>query len=157
MRRRAAPGLARHPRSRGQALAEFALVAPVFLLLLFGIVEAGRFIYTYEILNNATQEGARYAIVHGSAALCPSGPMPGGATNPCDPSGAKIQAAVRQYAIAVLPSSDFVVNPPAWTPNNNARGSTVTVSMDDTFRTLIPLVPLPPIGIHAESTLVINH
>ena len=28
-------------RSRGQALAEFALVAPIFFLLLFGIIEGG--------------------------------------------------------------------------------------------------------------------
>ena len=53
-------------RSRGQALPEFALVAPLFFLLLFGIIEAGRFIYYYEILSNATREGARYAIVNGA-------------------------------------------------------------------------------------------
>jgi Flp pilus assembly protein TadG len=50
--------------SRGQALAEFALVAPLFFLLLFGIIEAGRFVFYTEVLANATREGARYAIVH---------------------------------------------------------------------------------------------
>ena len=64
--------------SAGQALVEFALVAPIFFLLLFGIIEAGRFILFYEALNNATREGARYAIVHGSNSSCPSGPMPPG-------------------------------------------------------------------------------
>ncbi len=142
---------------RGQALAEFALVMPLFFLLVFGIIEFGRFIYTYEIVNNATREGARYAIVHGSASECPSGQMPGiGVTNPCDPTGAKIQAVVRQYAIGIPPTG-LTVNLPLWTPHNNARGSTVTVSADYTFHTLIPIVPLPPIVIQAESTLVVNH
>ena len=47
-------------------MVEFALVAPLFFLLLFGIIEAGRFIFYYETLNNATREGARYAIVNGA-------------------------------------------------------------------------------------------
>ncbi len=146
---------------RGQALAEFALVTPLFFLLVFGIIEFGRFIYTYEIVNNATREGARYAIVHGSASECPSGPMPDTAQgvpvpNPCDPTGAKIEAVVQQYAIGIPPAG-LTVNPTVWAPDNNARGSTVTVSSDYMFHTLIPIVPLPPIVIQAESTLVINH
>src|SRR5690242_12105624 len=70
---------------RGQAMVEFALVAPIFFLLLFAIIEGGRFIFYYETLNNATREGARYAIVHGSNAKCPagpSGPMPPGIAAP---------------------------------------------------------------------------
>ena len=47
-------------KSRGQALAEFALVAPVLFLIFFGIIEFGRFVLAYEELNNATREGARY-------------------------------------------------------------------------------------------------
>ena len=31
-------------QSRGQALVEFALVAPVFFLILFAVIEGGRFI-----------------------------------------------------------------------------------------------------------------
>ena len=52
--------------SAAQALVEFALVAPIFFLLLFAIIEGGRFMMYYQTLNNATREGARYAIVHGS-------------------------------------------------------------------------------------------
>ncbi len=66
-------------RSRGQALVEFALLAPVFFLVLFAIIEAGRFMFYYEILNNATREGARYAIVNGANSLvCPTGPAGAG-------------------------------------------------------------------------------
>ena len=52
----------RHPR-RGQALVEFALVFPVFMLLLFGVIEVGRFVYTDNTLSQAAREGARLAAV----------------------------------------------------------------------------------------------
>jgi hypothetical protein len=53
-----------HPRSgqRSQALIEFALVSPVLLLLLFGIVDIGRAVFYYDTLNHAAREGARTAI-----------------------------------------------------------------------------------------------
>jgi Flp pilus assembly protein TadG len=44
-------------RDRGQALVEFAVVFPVFALLLFGLVDIGRLVY----VNNAIAEGAREA------------------------------------------------------------------------------------------------
>ena len=47
---------------RSQALIEFALVSPVLLLLLFGIVDIGRAIFYYDTLNHAAREGARAAI-----------------------------------------------------------------------------------------------
>lgn len=137
-----------------QALVEFALVAPIFLLLLFGIIEAGRFIFHYEMLSNATRDGARYAIVHGSNSSCPSGPMPGGVTNPCDADGDNVREAVRDSAISLVATGDFDVLDPVWDPNNQ-RGSKVTVSVAYTYNAIMPL--LPPISITAESTLVINN
>ena len=50
-------------RSRGQALVEFAFVAPIFFLLLFAILDFGRYVYYVQILNNAAREGARVAVV----------------------------------------------------------------------------------------------
>jgi Flp pilus assembly protein TadG len=47
---------------RSQALIEFALVSPVLLLLLFGIVDIGRAIFYYDTLNHAAREGARTAV-----------------------------------------------------------------------------------------------
>ena len=145
----------RHPR--GQALAEFALVAPLLFLLIFGIIEFGRFIFSYEVLNNATREGARYAIVHGSNSLCPSGPMPGGATSPsscADPSGAAVKAQVvnNAFTLGVTPSQVAV----SWPDVDNGRGHDVQVLTTYTFRTIIPL-PIPAIGMTARSTLVINY
>ena len=42
---------------------EFALVLPLFLILLFGIIDGGRFIYEYNEAEKATQVGARVAVV----------------------------------------------------------------------------------------------
>lgn len=45
----------------GQALVEFALVLPVLLLLVFGIIEFGRIYASNIMINNAAREGARAA------------------------------------------------------------------------------------------------
>jgi TadE-like protein len=143
-------------RSRGQALVEFALVAPVFFLLLFAIIEGGRFVFFYEVLNNATREGARYAIIHGDNAAdhCPSGPMPGGATNTCDPYGDKVKAAVVNAAFRITNAGAFDTLDVIW-PLTNGRGNPVTVRATFTYDPIMPL--LPPIDITSESTLVINN
>ena len=152
-------------RSRGQALTEFALIAPLFFLLLFGIIEVGRFIFYYEVLNNATREGARYAIVNGDNSLdCPTGP-PATAEKACDTTGEDVVERVRASAIGVIGTSvavdrcwwyttcDFATHGDAV----NERGAYVTVAATYTYSILIPLVPLPNITVTAESSLVINN
>ena len=56
-------GLRRH-RSRGQGLAEFALVAPILILLIVGVLDFGRAIYAANAVANAARMGARTAIVN---------------------------------------------------------------------------------------------
>lgn len=150
---------------RGQALTEFAIVLPIFLLVLYSIIEFGRYVYTVQVMNNAAREGTRYAITHGSLSLCPSGPMPGLASNGCDPNGVKVQTAVRNYAVGVIgggvtfPAQSGCaggVSNPCW-PVDNGRGATVTVVARTVFNTLIPIVPLPQITVDGSSTLVVNH
>ncbi len=51
----------RRDGQRSQALIEFALVSPVLLLLLFGVIDIGRAIFYYDTLNHAAREGARVA------------------------------------------------------------------------------------------------
>ncbi|SJZ44641.1 TadE/TadG family type IV pilus assembly protein [Selenihalanaerobacter shriftii] len=48
---------------KGQALVELALVLPVLLLILFGIVEFGRIFHTYLVISNAAREGARKGVI----------------------------------------------------------------------------------------------
>ncbi len=154
-------------RSRGQSMAEFALVAPLFFMLLFGIIEAGRFIFYYEVLNNATREGARYAIVNGDSSLdCPTGP-PATAANACDETGEDVVQKVRDAAVGIL-GTGVAVERCWWNASNpcdfashggfiNERSATVTVAATYTYSSLIPIVPLPNITVQAESSLVINN
>jgi Flp pilus assembly protein TadG len=54
--------------SDGVALVEFALVMPVLILLLVGILDTGRAINAYVTISNASREGARYAAFNPTAA-----------------------------------------------------------------------------------------
>ncbi len=49
---------------RGQALVEFALLAPVMLVLLLLAVDFGRLFFTYIAVNNAAREATYYASAH---------------------------------------------------------------------------------------------
>ena len=48
---------------RGAVAAEFALLLPVILLVLFGTIEFGMIMYSRELITNASREGARAGIV----------------------------------------------------------------------------------------------
>lgn len=50
-------------KEAGQALAEFVLVIPILLLLVFGIVEFGLAFRTHQIVTNSAREGARVAVL----------------------------------------------------------------------------------------------
>lgn len=49
-------------RSRGQSLAEMALIAPILFLVVFGIVDAARLMQSWVTIQGAAREGARYAV-----------------------------------------------------------------------------------------------
>lgn len=53
-------------RRRGTAAVEFAIVAPLVFLMLFGMIEFGRMLMVQQILTNASREGARRAIIESS-------------------------------------------------------------------------------------------
>ena len=59
-------------RGRGQALVEFALVFPLFVILLFSIITFGLYVFYNQQLANAAREAARYAAIHSSTAQCPT-------------------------------------------------------------------------------------
>jgi Flp pilus assembly protein TadG len=52
---------------RGQALAEFALVLPLILLFIAGVVEMGRAWNIKQVVTDAAREGARYTVVKDAA------------------------------------------------------------------------------------------
>ena len=53
-----------HPRSKGQALVEFAFIFPIIALLAFGFIDIGRAVFTQNILGNAAREASRVAAVN---------------------------------------------------------------------------------------------
>jgi Flp pilus assembly protein TadG len=55
---------ARKRGERGQALAEFALLIPIFLILLFAIVDFGMGFHSWITVTNSAREGARLGAVH---------------------------------------------------------------------------------------------
>lgn len=55
-------------RQDGAAATEFAFIAPILILLFFGIVWFGLYIYRAQVLESATREGARVASVGGDVA-----------------------------------------------------------------------------------------
>lgn len=62
----------RSTSGRGQALVETALVLPLFLMILFGIIILGMGVFYQQQLTNAAREGARYAAIHSATATCPT-------------------------------------------------------------------------------------
>ena len=77
----------RQHRSLGQAATEFALIAPLFLVLMLGLMEVGRAVFYYNIISNAAREGAREAIL--AYNQCSNATVP---TAPCSgpPSGSSL-------------------------------------------------------------------
>ena len=56
----------------GQALAEFAIVFPVAMLVIFGIIILGLYTFYQQQLTNVAREAARFAAIHSSTSLCPT-------------------------------------------------------------------------------------
>ena len=54
----------RRDGARGQTLTEFALILPVLLLALMGVLDFGRAVFAYNAISNAAREGGRTAIVN---------------------------------------------------------------------------------------------
>ena len=49
--------------SRGQGLVEFALVLPLVMFLIFGVLDFGRAVYTYNTVSQAARSAGRKALV----------------------------------------------------------------------------------------------
>lgn len=58
----------RRAAGRGQSLVEFALVFPLFILLVFGLIDIGRLVFVSNSLAEAAREGARWGSVQARSA-----------------------------------------------------------------------------------------
>jgi hypothetical protein len=80
---------------RSQGMTEFALIAPVILLLTFGIIDFGRGLYFYITLQQAANEGARVA-VHASDYTDANGV---GCPPHCWPTDSDVALAIQAHAV----------------------------------------------------------
>ena len=133
-------------RNSGQALVEFALVLPLFVLLVFGILDGGRAILSYNDVSQATRNVARVASV-----TCFD------TTPRCDATanGSPVKAAIdAQLALQgavtwTVTCIDPATNAP---PGSCSPGDIVRVKAATTTILLTPLISQAMGPINVEST-----
>jgi Flp pilus assembly protein TadG len=97
---------------RGAAVTEFAIVAPVFFLMVVGFIEFGRALMVQQVLINASRVGARQAITTGATL-------------------SEVTTAVEEYTAALaVPGVDVSVMPD---PSAADPGDAVTVTTSVDF------------------------
>jgi len=137
------------PSDKGQELVEFALILPILLVLLLGVIEFGRLIFIYNTIANAAREGARYAIVdpaNASSAAATCSTHPGGAAGQaCDfatgvnPAQLSVEVARSGFAVQVNVSCnvDLLVKPliqAFWPQGSPGSSGTVTLAAAATMQ-----------------------
>ncbi|HVT35185.1 MAG TPA: TadE/TadG family type IV pilus assembly protein [Nevskiaceae bacterium] len=122
-------------RRRGMVTVEAAIVLPLFMLLMFCIIDFGRLLFTQTTLQHAMREGGRYGVTGRR--------LP----NPADPKSLEsrldsIKQIVQQSAIGVNVKPGDIVISSARGGNGNAGGpgDTLTISLTYDFVFATPLV-----------------
>jgi Flp pilus assembly protein TadG len=160
--------------SRGQALVETALVLPLFLMLLVGVVDMGRAVWATTSLNSAAREATRFAIVHGGSTNtpCPVGTwdpttmrtVTADATCP-NPSPSKQSIIDAATSAAMAGGSNVTVTvcyglgcSGNTDTTYNRRGEPVTVVISSTVNLIVPaLLGRSSFALSGSSTMVVNH
>jgi|SRR6266581_3560355 len=122
----------------GQSLAELSIVLVLFLVVTFGIVDAGRLIFAYNAVSLSAREGVRYAIVRGSTSLQ--------VANEDD-----IKTYVRSKTVGVALDPITVT----WPDGNNNPGSKVQVTVQSPFTPVTPFLSRT-INLASTSMMVIS-
>jgi Flp pilus assembly protein TadG len=145
---------------RGTTLPETAIVLVVMLMVLFGIIDFGRAMYTYSFVANIAREGARWAIVRGSQCTVLTGGCP--ATAP------QVQAYVQSLSEGATTASSISVTT-SWPGTgtgcsggtggaglHNVAGCPVVVTVTYPFKFILPYMPRPTLTMSSSSTMVIS-
>jgi len=113
----------RRLNERGAVAAEFALLLPVILLILFGTIEFGMIMYSRELITNASREGARAGIIQVSP----------------KPTTGAITTIVTNYltGTGINPTAVTI----AVTGAGGANPATLTVTATYQYPWLIPYIP----------------
>jgi TadE-like protein len=162
------------PRSTGQALVEFALVIPVFLLVLFGLIDMGRYVFLNSAVSQAAREAARVASVEAywMGSGDPTCNTSGGPTCPGDLGALRadiLDGANRMVTPfqAISESNLYTscgVTPPtgSWTTkscsNRTPSSSSVSIRVTTVFTPLTPVIGqmLGSVDVSGSATMVIN-
>lgn len=143
-------------RGRGQGLVEFALVFPLFVLLVFGLIDIGRYVY----VNNTLSETAREAARVGSTS---------GFTRDCSGVSSRTQC-IQQTAVgrmAAVPSTtvtsscsrttgDGVITV---TADNCSPGDSLEVTLTTPYTMLTPVIGqlIGPTTLTGRATVTVNN
>ena len=140
-------------QQRGQALVEFSLVGILFVLLALGTIDTARAVWNYNALSEATREGARYAIVHGSQSADPSGPSSTHYTAPS--TDTKVTQAVQQFSSGLSSSKLTVLS--QWLDSSNQAGKRVKVTSQYQFKPFFNFVGAFTFTMSSSSTMSIAY
>jgi len=96
-------------------MAEFAIISVVFFMIIFGIIEFGRLLYTHNALTDAARRGARYAVLHDRVdAACVKNVVVFGETNvnpsTCNPTGPPLINGLTTGQVTVTYATDYGTN-----------------------------------------------
>ena len=167
--------MSRRRKTRGQAMVEFALIFPIFILLLVGMFDFGRVVWVNNTLATAAREAARFAIVHGTKSSCPVGPPLAGTVIPVagpgclypSPSRQAIKDVAQKWAagtsasVTVHVCYGLVTSCTSDTDQlnaTNARGTQVMVTVTSVVDLSLPsLAGFSGISLNATSTMLVNH
>lgn len=133
------------PCERGQALVEFSIAAPVFILLVAGIVQFGVALNFWLDMHRIANQGARWAVVNCGAA---------GGFDPCNPT---LDTYLEQMTVAQGNNPDVEVCYESMTGQGPGgaeavTGDPVTVKMTDAF-TMVPIIGVGTINLTASATM----
>jgi hypothetical protein len=137
---RSAPADARRSPERGQALVEFALIAPLFLLIVVGIIQFGIGLNYWLDLNRIANQGARWAVVN---------KYPGcGGAPPCTPT-------LKEYLEKQPVSGGLKPTATICFETSGAVGQPVTVRLTSPF-TFLAIMDLGTIVLRGKATMRIE-
>lgn len=116
---------------RGSAFVEFALVSPLLLLLMFGVLDFGRLFFTELTIQHALREAGRFAVTGNHL------PNPGGGSWPRVYS---IKQVAQQSAAGLDLTNIKITSVRGGTNHAGGPSDTVTISLTTSLKLLTPLV-----------------
>jgi Flp pilus assembly protein TadG len=161
---------------RGAVLVEAAIMIPLFLTLVFGLLDLEIALFRKHVVSEAARQGARNATIHGylapnSSAMNAWGPTPSyypalkppslyststSSTVRADDGSDELASTIKPFLVGLDPST--VTIQIGWPDGNNALGNRVTVSVTTPYRHLIPFIfGDNTITLGATSTMTIMH